>query len=92
MSPRPLSEIQNEWTDLQHQTACILFLPEAVDYMNLNKVPRVLIEMRVEEVNIMQVVEVPAFCDQGVAEYVSKGDSVGVGSIRQILNPSELEG
>lgn len=45
--------MQNERTDLEHQTACILFLPEAMDYMNLNQVLCVLVEMRDEEVNIM---------------------------------------
>lgn len=92
MLPRPLTEMQNEWTDLKHQTACILFLPEAVDYVNLNKVSCVLVEMRDEKVNIVQVVELPALCNQGVAEYVPKSDGVGVGSIREILNPRELEG
>lgn len=62
-----------------------------MDYVNLDQVSRVLVEMGDEEVNIVQVVEVPAFCDQGVAEDVSQSDSVGVGSIRKILNPSELE-
>lgn len=84
--------MQNERTDLKHQTACVFSLPEAVDYVNLNQVSCVLVEMRDEKVNIMQIVEFPAFCDQGVAEDVSQGDSVGVGSIREILNPSELEG
>lgn len=79
-------------TDMKHQTACVLFLPEAVDYMNLNQVPYILVEMRDEEVNIMQVVELPAFRDQGVAEYVSQGDSIGVGGIREVSNPGQLEG
>lgn len=80
-----------ERTDLKHQTACVLLLPETMDYMNLDQVSRVLVEMGDEEVNIVKVIEVPAFCDQGVAEDVSQGDSVVVGSIWEILNPSELE-
>lgn len=84
--------MQNERANLEHQTACVLSLPEAVDDMHLNKVSRVLIEMRNEEVNIMQVIELPALRDQGVAEDVSQGNSVSVGSIWEVSNPSKLEG
>lgn len=80
-----------ERTDLKHQTACVLLLPETMDNVNLDQMSRVLVEMGDEEVNIVQVVEVPAFCDQWVAEDVSQGHGVGVGSIWEILNPSELE-
>lgn len=44
---------KNELTDLEHQTAGVLLLPETVDYVNLNQVSCVLVEMRQEKVNIM---------------------------------------
>lgn len=65
------SGTEDRQANLEHQTACVLFLPEAVNYVNLDQVPYVLVEMRDEKVDIVQVVELPAFCDQGIAEYVS---------------------
>jgi hypothetical protein len=78
--------------DLKHQTAWVLLLPETVDHMGLNQVACVLVEMRHEEVNIVQVVELPALRDQGVAEDVSQGNSISVGGIRKISDPGKLKG
>ena len=67
-------------------------LPEAVDDVDLDQVANILVERREKEVEIVEVVELPAFRDEGVAEQVCQGDGVSVEGGGQVPDPGELKG
>lgn len=78
-------------TDLEHQPTRVFFLPKPMDQVHLHEVPDVWVKGGHEKINIVQVVELPAFSDERVSEEVSQGDGVGVGGVWQVLDPGELE-
>jgi hypothetical protein len=76
---------------LQRQPAWVFPLPESVDHMHLDETTNVLVKGGHEKVYVMEVVELPAFCDQRVAQDILEGDRVLVHLWRQIPDPGKLK-
>ena len=54
----------------------VLSFPETMHNMDFDQVPGIHIEGSHEKIDIMQKVELPAFFDQGIAQNVSKTESM----------------
>ena len=76
-----------EFPYLKHEPPRLRRLPEAVDYVHSNQLSDVWVKGVHDEVNVMEVVEIPAFRNERVAEYVMEREGSDVLCGRDISNP-----
>ncbi len=82
-----------EWEAyLQPQSTRILLLPKSVDHMNLDQMLDIWVESVHEKVNVMDVVELPAFGNERVAQDVLESDCIPVHLWWQVPDTGQLEG
>lgn len=74
----------------QHKSTGVFLLPEPVHNMDLDQMPRIRVERVHEKLNVVEVVEFPAFRYQRIPQEVAQRDCVLVQTLWQVADPCEL--
>lgn len=69
---------RRQWTYINPLTIRGISLPRAMHNLHLDEPSHILIKLAHQKVHIKEVIELPAFADQWIAENVAQSDSVGV--------------
>lgn len=77
---------------LKAKAARVFSLPESVDDVDLDEVPDVIVKCGHEEIDIVQIVELPAFGDERISQHIFERHRFPVGFLRKVTDPGQLEG
>jgi len=70
----------------------IILLPEPMHNMDLDECADVLIKGSHEKVNVVKIVELPTFCNEGIPKEVFERDSVLIECVGVVADLGQLEG
>lgn len=70
-----------------------ILLPRSMYNLDLHQIPNILVELAHQEVDIKQVIELPAFADHGIPQDIPQLDRVDIVArrLRQVTDISELD-
>lgn len=78
-------------TYLQGQAARVLALPESMNNVQLDQMSDILVEGGQDEIDVMHVIELPAFRNKWIPEDVLERNAVFIQLGRQVADLYELE-